>query len=82
MNRVLVEDGFRTILDGLRAQTEFCDRDGNVLGYYIPAENPHQDLSAWVRTRISDEELERRAREPGGLSTEDVLRRLRELETR
>lgn len=82
MNRVLVEDGLRSMLDGLQTQTEFCDRNGKILGYYIPAGSPHQDLSAWVSSRISDEELERRAREPGGLSTEDVLRRLRELETR
>ena len=80
MNRVMVDDGFRSRLDEFRTPTEFCDRDGKVLGYYTPAEYP-RELSAWISSQISDEELERRAREPGGLTTEEVLCKLRELET-
>ena len=82
MNRVLVDDGLRSRLDEFRTQTEFCDQNGRVFGYYIPVGNQPQDLSDWISGLISDEELERRAREPGGSTTEEVLRRLRELETR
>lgn len=80
MNRVLVDDSFRSKLGEFHTQTEFCDRHGNVVGYYTPAADYPRNLSDWIRSQISDEELEQRAREPGGLTTEEVLRKLRDLE--
>lgn len=82
MNRVLVDDAMRTTLGKLRSQTEFCDQSGNVLGYFIPAEQDSKSIREWVRSRISDEELERRAQESGGVTTAEVLKKLHELEAK
>ena len=39
-----------------------------------------RELYEWANAQISDEELERRRKEPGGNSTEEVLARLRALD--
>jgi len=76
MKRVLVNDGFRSKLDELRTQVELCDGDGRVMGYFIPAVDDPA-LSDRIAAKISDEELERRKREPGGKTTAEVLAALR-----
>jgi hypothetical protein len=82
MNRVLVDDALRTMIGNLRLQAEFCDESGNILGYFVPAEQNSESLRDVVRSRISDEELERRAQEPGGFTTAEVMKRLHELESK
>ena len=82
MNRVLVDDAMRTTLGKLRWQAEFCDQSGKVLGYFIPAEQDRQSLREWGHSRISDDELEKRAQEPGAFTTAEVLKRLHELESK
>jgi hypothetical protein len=82
MNRVLVDHALQTTLGKLRSQAEFCDQSGKVLGYFIPAEQDRLSLRDWIRSRISDEELERRAQEPGRYTTADVLKKLHELESK
>jgi len=80
MNRVLVDDALRTTLGELRSQVEFYDQSGRVLGYFIPTDSNSESIRNWVRSRISDEELERRAQESGGLTTAEVLKKLHELD--
>jgi len=82
MNRVLVDDALRATLGDLQAQAEFCDQAGRVLGYFVPAKDDLHAVREWIRSRISDEELERRAQEPAERTTEEVLKRLHELDAR
>lgn len=82
MDRILVDNALRTTLGKLRSQAEFCDESGTILGYYFPIEQGSQSLRDWVRSRISDEELERRAQEPGGFTTAEVMKRLHGLESK
>lgn len=82
MRRVRVDDSLRSKLEELHSQTELCDRNGTLLGQYFPAVERPGDLRRWIASQISDEELERRVREPGGLTTEEVLEKLRSLETK
>ena len=34
MNKVIIDDEFRTKLNGLDTQAEFCDRAGDTLGHF------------------------------------------------
>jgi hypothetical protein len=89
MNRLLVDDTLRKKLNELQSETEFCDQSGKVLGYFIPfvqeevrSAQDKKSLSDWISTQISDEELERRAQEPAGLTTAEVLKKLHALEAK
>ena len=58
---------------------ELCDPSGHTLGYFVRSDDRIIDDPAiyeWVKSQISDEELERRRREPGGRTTAEVLARL------
>ena len=59
-----------------------CDDSGRVLGVFVPASEADRELRALyedARTRITDEELERRRNEPGGYTTAEVLEYLKGL---
>jgi hypothetical protein len=78
MNRALVDDDFREKLDKFCTQTEFCEKDGRVLGVYIPMTVQERKWYDWARGRRSEEELDRRCNEPGEKTTAEVLKSLRE----
>lgn len=82
MNRVVIDDALRTSLGDLRSQVEFCDQSGRVLGYFVPAKADSQAIREWIRSRVSDDEMERRAQEPGQFTTEEVIKKLHELEAK
>jgi len=82
MNRVLVDDGFRSKLDEFHTQTEFCDKEGRVLGVYIPARERERCRYERAKGQFSLDEIERRCREQGGLTTPEVMQKLRDLEGR
>ncbi len=58
-----------------------CDAEGRIVGFYQPLgpQSMSPELLKWAKEQISDEELERRAQEPGGISTQELLKRLNEL---
>jgi hypothetical protein len=53
-----------------------CDSSGATVGYFTPIEKYSPEMYAWARAQISDEELDRRAQEPDGGTTAEVLRRI------
>jgi hypothetical protein len=84
MNRALVDDEFRSKLDEFHIRTELCDKDGQVLGVFIPAPAGGQERQRYECARAQYsveevEELELRSQERAGLTTEQVLQRLRQL---
>jgi hypothetical protein len=56
----------------------FCDESGRTLGYYVPAPDQLRELYDWAKAQFTDEEIERARREPRGLTTAEVLARLKE----
>lgn len=71
MSRIVVDAHLFEILPRLIYPTELCDAAGRVLGVYTPALGP----SAWegLEPEISEEELDRRSREGGGRTAEEIL---------
>jgi len=77
--RVVVDVSTAEKLGGLGAPVEFRDEAGNLLGTFHPDEKSPA-FRAWLRSLdhgLSDEEVQRRVNSRDGLSTEEVLVRLR-----
>lgn len=75
MDKIVVNDLLRTQLSDLEP-IEFCDENGKTLGHFLP-ENLYKDLViGWSKSNISDEELERRRREPEGRTLAEIWKSL------
>jgi hypothetical protein len=65
-------------LHNAHGRVELCDGSGRTLGYFYPA--GYEGLSEEDRRGpFSDEEIERRRKEPGGKPLAEILKRLEEL---
>jgi hypothetical protein len=52
---------------GAKERVQLLDRDGKILGYYEPP------MSVFWLDDVSEEELDRRESEPGGLTTAEAI---------
>jgi len=78
MTRVIVDASLQVKLPQLDSSFEFCDESGRTLGYYVPAPDQLRELYDWAKAQFTDEEVERARREPGELTTAEVLARLKD----
>ena len=69
--RIILDAAFWKKLDNLKGPVEFCDEARRTLGVFHPANPPTE--TERLESPFSDEELERRAREPGGRPLEEIL---------
>lgn len=76
MTRVFVDASLRSKLHDLSEPLELCDEAGRVIGRVFPA--PEVLLGAGREPLLSEEELQRREREPD-YSTDEVLTYLERL---
>ena len=68
MTRLIADIALSARLRVATEALEICDEKGNILGYYQP--------TATVRSPYSREELERRRKEEGGFTLEEILSQL------
>ena len=64
MTKVIVDDVLSAKLNGLREQVQLCDATGRALGQFLPESVYLELLSASDDMRVTDDELDRRRREP------------------
>ena len=79
MTRITVDAATAAKLNGLGEFLELYDEAGNLLGHFEPNENSPA-LCEWLRNLdhgLTKEEVERRIKEGGGITTEQLLARLR-----
>ena len=71
MTRLTLDNATCAVLGNVTRRVELCDESGRILGFFTPlADSLHyQD----IQPQVSDEELDRREREQGGRSLEDIL---------
>ena len=81
MNRILLDDAVTKELAEAGERVTLCDSQGHVLGYFQPAgpQRVTPEMLQWAKDQISDEELDRRSQQPGGISTDELLDRLNRL---
>ncbi|MFH1920482.1 MAG: hypothetical protein ABIP48_11430 [Planctomycetota bacterium] len=75
MNRVILDEPARAKLRGVD-EVELCDESGRPLGHFLSEELYRRLLFDWANAQISDEELQRRRRQPGGRALADIWARL------
>jgi hypothetical protein len=68
MSKMVLDEATSARLLALGDRVELCDKSGRTLGFFVPAteSNPR------VFSPISDEELDRRSREPGGRTLAEI----------
>jgi hypothetical protein len=76
VDKVTLDDDLRAKLNGLNEEVEFCEASGETVGYYVPRQQFLRMLVDISKAQVSDEELERRANEPGGSTLAEIWKRL------
>ena len=76
MHQVTLDPTLKARLNGCDELVEFFDEHGAKLGYFVPRETYRKLLVEWSRSHITDEELERRAQEPGGRTLAEIWKDL------
>lgn len=76
MTQLVVEGELLAKLQSLKERVELLDSEGRLVGVFDPTENA---TKFWVRSPISDEELQRRRQNPETRSLSEILARLDEL---
>ncbi len=77
MNRVVVDEAVRSKLRNLD-EVELCDESGRKVGHFLSEELYRRLLYDWANAQITDEELERRRRQPGGRTLAEIWSRLQQ----
>jgi hypothetical protein len=70
MIRIIVDEAICDKLTEVGDRAELCDKSGRVIGFFQPV--PDDDYAGY-ESPLSDEELDRRAREGGGRSLEEIM---------
>ena len=76
MTKVILDEATRAKLKGLTEHVELCDESGRTLGRALPEADYLRMVYDWANAQVSDEELERRSREPGGRTLAEIWERL------
>jgi hypothetical protein len=75
MNKLVLDPALRLKLN-LETEVEVCDEDGRTIGFFLPAAWHRDLLYSWAKANVSDEELDRARRQPGGRPLSEILARL------
>lgn len=79
MTRICLDPATAAKLSSAIDGVELCDEAGNLLGRFMPDERSPA-VREWLRTLdhgLSQEEIERRAKSRTGISTAELIKRLR-----
>jgi hypothetical protein len=76
MSKVMLDRQLQEKLNGVAFPVELCDESGKTLGHLLPTELYYKLVYAWAKAQVSDEELERAAQEPGGVTLEEFWKTL------
>jgi hypothetical protein len=76
MTKVVIDDALAKQFVDPHACVELCDKSGRVLGHFYPLENEDDALYAKYQCPLSEEELERREKAPGGSTLAEFWQRM------
>lgn len=72
MTKVVLDESTRSKL-GSADEVQLCDASGRTVGYFLSEQSYYRLLYQRANAEISDEEIERRRREPGGRTLAEIL---------
>jgi hypothetical protein len=76
MAKVILDESVWAKLRGAE-EAELCDQSGQKVGHFLSEKLYRRLLYDWANAQIGDEELERRRRQPGGRTLEEIWQRLK-----
>jgi hypothetical protein len=76
MEQMILHAATLSKLNGLTEPLQVCDEAGRIFGYFLPGEMYPHLLVSYARAVVSDEEIERRMKEPGACSLQEIWARL------
>jgi hypothetical protein len=77
MTKMIVEESLRKKLSQVEEEVEFCDESGKLLGIFYPFGKGAFSPPPGMECPISEEELEKRSREPGSRTLKEIWASLR-----
>lgn len=77
MTKLIIDQALRAKLHNLDRHLRVFDEAGRELGHFLPADEYHRLLYQSVQPTISEEELKRREKEPGGRTLKEIWARLK-----
>ena len=72
MQKLVVDPATQAKLNNLDVPLEFHDPSGKILGHFLPEDVYKELVLAWAEANITEEELERRRREPRGRKLAEI----------
>ncbi|HEY2882022.1 MAG TPA: hypothetical protein VGJ15_06300 [Pirellulales bacterium] len=81
MGKLIIDDATAMKLESSKEPLDLFTASGRQVGQFIPIVVPKRNATevekyAWMWNQFSDEELNRRAKEPVGRTTEEILKSL------
>jgi hypothetical protein len=79
MDKIVLDTDIAGQLSQVHAHVQLCDPTGNTLGYFVPAAEHDREAYEQAKLLWTDEEVEELSKQEGGISTDELLRRLSKL---
>jgi len=79
MEKLVVDTIVADQLASTGQHVPICNSSGQTVGYFVPAAEHDRELYREARAMWTDEEIETLSKQSGGITTEQLLRRLSEL---
>jgi myo-inositol catabolism protein IolC len=76
MSKIVLDSSLRSKLNGLQETLEICEENGQVQGYFLPAELFRQYFYAWLKSQVSDQELAELRNQTGGKPLDEIWKNL------
>ena len=79
MKKITLDAELLAKLNGLKHSLEVCDAEGRTVGYFLPAAEYRKllyDAVESARPPVSEEELDRRRNEGGGISLKEFWKKM------
>lgn len=76
MRKVILDQATKAKLFDLAEMLEFCDEDGQTIGYYSPAVSQDKSIYEDLEVPFTEEEAQRLLKQPPGRPLRDILKDL------
>jgi hypothetical protein len=83
MGKIIIDESLRNQLSQAQEEMELLDQKGGQVGFFFPSQVYLKLMRAWARAEFADDQdLQNARKEPGGMTTAEVLQHLKQVEQR
>lgn len=78
MQKIVVDSSMQSVLTDSGTELHLVNDRGETIGYFFPSQDADPSRYGWLRSQLTEEELDHARQEQGGYTTDEVVSRLRE----